>query len=193
MVLGKLGPEQFLSQIGPRQIGSRQIGPRQIGPRQIGPPADWARKILGAANWAPENLLVANWAPANWAPADWAPWRQIGPRQFFSSSANWDLANRAPHPPPLPTPCMAKDNNFVKHYNVFTTMKKSFYVNYIYMLPKGLQNYTKFASEWKAFPYGSLTQIQTIFGHCPLGGGLNACQDGLGKLSSEMKCPREPV
>ena len=92
-----------------------KLGPWQIGPRAI-----------FVANWAP-----ADWAPANWAPADWAPWRQIGPRQFFSSSANWDLANRAPHPPPLPTPCMAKDNNFVKHYNVFTTMKKSFYINYI--------------------------------------------------------------
>ena len=41
-------------------------------------------------------------------------------------------------------------------------MKRSFYVNY--MLPKGLQNYTKFASEWKAFPYGSHTQMQTLLG-----------------------------
>ena len=135
-------PSDFLRQIGPRQIGPRQIRPRQIGPRQIGPD-----KLC------PANFLVL----------------QIGPRIF--SPANWDPANWAPHPPPLPTPCMAKDNNFVKHYNVFTTMKKSFYVNY--MLPKGLQNYTKFASEWKAFPYGSPTQMQTLFGHCPWGRGVS--------------------
>ena len=100
------------------------------------------RQLFGAANWAPD-FFLANWDPANWAP----------------------------HTPPLPTPCMANDNNFVKHYNVFTAMKKSFYVNY--MLPKGLQNYTKFASEWKAFPYGSPTQMQTLFGHCPWGRGVS--------------------
>ena len=41
---------------------------------------------------------------------------------------------------------------------------------------------------WK--PYSNADTIWAL----PMGkGGLNACPDGLGKLSSEMKCPREPV
>ena len=99
------------------------------------------------------------------------------PRQLFGA-ANWapDLfpANWAPHPPPLPTPCMAKDNNFVKYYNVFTTMKKSFYVNY--MLPKGLQNYTKFASEWKALTLAWICRFGALLSEmiCRFGALLSA-------------------
>ena len=70
-------------------------------------------------------------------------------------------------------------------------MKKSFYVNY--MLPKGLQNYTKFASEWKAFPYGSPTQMQTLFGHCPWGGGSQRLPGWVGKTFIRNDVPQRPL
>ena len=50
-VQGKLGPERFFAQMGPRQIEPRQIGPRQIGPleillQQIGPSQPSPEKAL---------------------------------------------------------------------------------------------------------------------------------------------------
>ena len=100
----QIGPRQIgPRQIGPRQIGPRQIGPRQIGPRQIGPPADWAPENFGCGKLGPRKLVGGKLGPG-----------KLGPGRLGTS------------PSPLPTPCMAKDNNLVKHYNVFTTMKKVF-------------------------------------------------------------------
>ena len=129
------------------------------GSRQIGPLANWAPSDF-CGKLGPGRLGPGKLGPGRLGPGKLGP-RQIGPLKILVAAnwapenllvanwapANWAPANRAPA-------------DWAPWQQIGPRQ-----INY--MLPKGLQNYTKFASEWKAFPYGSPTQMQTLFGHCP--------------------------